>query len=192
MLAVALPVLVYAAVREFDNKKGSLPVLVKESAAVQFELTDAAGKKATEARWKNKIVVANFFFTHCPVICPKMTRELNKVQQQYYGDPNIVISSFSVDPVNDSPAVLKRYVERFGATGDNRQFLTGDKKQIYRLARNAFMLTATDGDGGPGDFIHSDKLVLLDTKKRVRGYYNGTVPAETDQLIADIKKLENE
>ena len=103
-----------------------------------------------------------------------------------------MLSSFTVDPVSDSISVLQNYAMKYGVSADQWQLLTGDKKQIYRLARNSFRVVATDGDGGPGDFIHSEKLILLDKEQRIRGYYDGTSQKEVNKLIRDIKKLRNE
>ena len=120
-----------------------------------------------------------------------MTSNLKRVQQAF-GEGEILINSFSVDPQRDSAVQLKKYAEKFKINSANWQLLTGDKKDIYKLARNSVMIVATDGDGGPDDFIHSEKLVLIDKQKKIRGYYDGTSKKETDQLIYDIKKLIHE
>ena len=96
------------------------------------------------------------------------------------------------NPETDSAAVLARYARRFGINETSWQLLTGSKKEIYLLARKSFQVIATDGDGGEHDFIHSNKLVLIDKTKHIRGYYDGTDEKETAELIKDIKKLENE
>ena len=96
------------------------------------------------------------------------------------------------DPERDNPERLRSYVNKFSINTNNWQLLTGTKTEIYRLARNGFMIVATDGDGGPEDFIHSEKLVLIDKQRRIRGYYNGTNSAEVNNLINDIKKLQHE
>jgi len=193
-----LPLAVYSGYLFFEQKFQSLPVYGKEEINDQkiqhtiaaFELINQDSINKGINDWKEKIVVADFFFTHCPVICPKMTANLKRVQQSFSDD--ILINSFSVDPQRDSAVQLKKYAEKFTINSVNWQLLTGDKKDIYKLARNSFMIVATDGDGGPDDFIHSEKLVLIDRQKRIRGYYDGTSEKETDQLIYDIKKLKNE
>ena len=114
--------------------------------------------------------------------------QLKRVQA--YGDKNLVINSFSVDPERDSTGQLKIYSARLGA-GNNWSLLTGDKKELYRFARKELLISATDGDGGPDDFIHSDNLVLIDKQKRIRGFYRGTDKDDVDRLIQDIKKLSN-
>lgn len=195
-----VPLVVYSGYLFFEQKFQNLPVYGKEQKVNNqkkahtigdFELINQDGIKKGINEWKGKIVVADFFFTHCPVICPKMTANLKKVQQSF-SDDEILINSFSVDPQRDSAVQLKKYAEKFKIDPSNWQLLTGDKKDIYKLARNSFMIVATDGDGGADDFIHSEKLVLIDRQKRIRGYYDGTSEKEVNTLIQDIKKLKNE
>ena len=121
-----------------------------------------------------------------------MTKSLIRIQEAFKTDAEILISSFTVDPERDSSAQLKKYARQYNVDTRNWNLLTGDKKEIYKLARNSFMLVATDGDGGPDDFIHSESLVLIDKQKKIRGYYNGTSNDEVNQLIIDIKKLKHE
>jgi protein SCO1/2 len=191
-VVVLLPMSVFALVKWFEKDYTQLPVMGGADQRIQnFSLTDQEGRHVTIADWNNKFIVADFFFTHCPVVCPKMTRSLKKVQQLYADEKDLLIASFSVDPENDSVAQLKKYATRMDIR-NNWQLLTGDKQQIYKLARNSFKVVATDGDGGPGDFIHSELLVLIDKSKQVRGYYNGTDEAEVTRLLQDIKRLQKE
>ena len=158
-----------------------------------FNLTNQDAKPISSSNWKDKIVVADFFFTYCPTICPKMTRSLKRVQEAFQDDENsVLINSFSIDPERDDPQRLKSYAKKFSISNHNWELLTGSKEEIYKLARNGFMIVATDGDGGPNDFIHSEKLVLIDKQRRIRGYYNGTDEKEVNNLIQDIKKLQHE
>lgn len=175
ILVFIIPVTAYALVSLYEKKIQKLPVYgpIKEvdgekikSVVGDFTFTNQNGDKISSEIWKNKIVVANFFFTHCPVICPKMTANLKNVQNEYKNDNRVIISSFSVDPERDSTAQLKLYAERFNINSSKWQLFTGDKKALYRFARNDMMIIATDGDGGPDDFIHSDKLVLIDKQKK--------------------------
>jgi protein SCO1 len=156
-----------------------------------FTLTNQNGNQWGTADWKDKIVVADFFFTSCPVVCPKMTRSVQLVQRKFR-DEAILFTSISIDPVRDDPERLRAFAEKYQIDLSKWHLLTGDKREIYRLARNAFRLVATDGDGGPDDFIHSDKLVLIDPQRRVRGYYSGTDDTEIKRLINDIIKLQHE
>ena len=190
---VVLPLSVFAVVNWYEKTVQKLPVLVsKDHRITDFKLTNQHGGTTTTKDWENKIVVADFFFTRCPSVCPKMTNNLKKVQAANINNSDVFIASFTVDPENDSTAVLQKYVNRFQINENNWHLLTGSKKDIYRLARKSFLVIATDGDGGPDDFIHSDLLILVDKQKRIRGYYEGTVEKEVQQLIKDIKKLENE
>lgn len=193
LIVFALPFTVYAMVNLYERKWETLPVLGKEDHKIAaFELQNHKSESVTKDRWQGKIVVANFFFTRCPVICPKMTTHLRQVQQAFADDAGVWISSFTVDPENDSSTQLAAYAHRFALDTHQWDLLTGDKKSIYALARNSFLVVATDGDGGPNDFIHSEKLVLLDKQQRIRGYYDGTSDSEVAQLITDIKKLKHE
>ena len=193
IVVITLPITVFALVNWYDTSVKALPVLIDKNHKIEdYKLTNQEGREVSTKEWKNKIVVANFFFTHCPSICPKMVTNLKEVQQAFPQDENLLIVSFSVDPEKDSVSVLKKFATRFHINEADWSLITGSKIEIYRLARNSFKVTATDGDGGPEDFIHSDKLILIDTKKQIRGYYTGTDKTEVAQLIKDIKKLENE
>ena len=190
---IILPVSVFAVINWYQRSVQELPVLVDKNHKIDdYQLTNQQGQIVSTREWNDKIVVSNFFFTRCPSICPKMIKNLKEVQRSYSGSKNLLIVSFSVDPERDSEKVLKNYAVRFDINEANWDLLTGSKIEIYRLARNSFQVTATDGDGGPEDFIHSDKLVLIDKKKQIRGYYKGTDENEVAQLIKDIKKLQNE
>lgn len=191
-IVIGIPIAFYAVSLYWEQKFAKLPVFGKANHTIPaFSLTNQEGKIFNSDEWTNKIVVADFFFTHCAVVCPKMTNNLKKVQSSFTWD-EIFITSFSVDPERDNANRLKWYEDKFEINSTNWQFLTGDKKDIYRLARNGFMLVATDGDGGHDDFIHSEKLVLIDRQRRIRGYYDGTSETEVNKLIHDIKKLQHE
>ena len=189
---VALPLSVFAVVNWYERAVQPLPVLVNKNHTIDnYRLINQSGNESTTKEWEGKIVVANFFFTHCPSVCPKMTNNLKRVQDGVR-NKNLLFVSFSVDPERDSSIQLQKFAHRFDIDASNWHLLTGSKKEIYRLARKSFQVIATDGDGGENDFIHSDQLILIDTKKRIRGYYEGTEKKEIMQLIKDIKKLDNE
>mgnify|MGYP003402263590 CR=1 FL=1 len=194
LLVLALPAAAYALITAYENNVGALPILgrTKDHRIETFELINQDGEKKGTADWNTKIVVTDFFFSHCPSICPKMTKNLKKIQEAFAGDNNLLLNSISMDPERDSAAQLKKYASQYNIDTRNWNLLTGSKKDIYKMARNSFMIVATDGDGGPDDFIHSEKMVLIDTQKRIRGYYDGTSSKEVNQLIRDIKKLKNE
>jgi protein SCO1 len=201
LVALILPCLAWLIVESYENTVQKLPVLGRYDIARgskgshridNFRMVNQDNRAVTARDWSNKIIVADFFFTHCASVCPKMTANLKKIQDELGDDPGVRFFSFSVDPERDSVARLKEFARQFKIDTKNWDLLTGDKKEIYKLARNSFMIVATDGDGGPDDFIHSEKLVLIDQQRRIRGYYNGTSGSETAQLYRDIKKLKNE
>lgn len=159
----------------------------------EFSFTDQSGKAYGSKELKGKIYVAEYFFTTCGTICPVMNAEMQRVQSAYKGNDHLKILSFTVDPETDSVAQMKMYAEGHGADPNQWHFLTGDKKDLYKLARRSFFVlkpaeAANQGDVG-SDFIHTNYFVLVDTKKRIRGYYDGTNSKEVDKLIGDIQKL---
>jgi protein SCO1/2 len=201
LVTLVLPSLAWLIIEAYEIRVQQLPVLgrydinrgSKASHHISdFSLVNQDNKKITSDALSDKIVVADFFFSHCASVCPRMTANLKKLQKELKNDPEVRIYSFSVDPERDSAARLKEYATQFEIDTQNWDLLTGDKKDIYKLARNSFMIVATDGDGGPNDFIHSDKIVLVDKQRRIRGYYDGTSESETRQLSRDIKKLKHE
>ena len=189
---VLLPMSVFALVKWYEHSFTKLPVLGVDNHTISdFELVNQYGATTSLHDWEGKITVNNFFFTHCPSICPKMVRNLKNVQQLLGRDSELLINSFTVDPERDSVAQLKAYASRMDIN-NNWQLITGDKKEIYKLARKSFLVVATDGDGGPNDFIHSEMLVLVDKQKRIRGFYSGTDGDDMKNLLRDIKRLERE
>lgn len=190
---LVIPFTAFAVYRFYQDKMQKLPVLGgKDHYIGEFHLTDQQGRTKSTQDWKDHIVIANFFFTHCLVVCPKMMNNLKTVNDHFQNDDKIKINSFSVDPLHDSVVQLQKYISQLGIPTAKWDLLTGGKKEVYKLARNSFEVVATDGDGGPDDFIHSDKLILIDPQKRIRGYYDGIDKKEISNLITDIKKLENE
>lgn len=189
---VLLPMSVFAVVKWYEHSFTRLPVSgATDHTIAHFQLVNQYGATTSLQDWEGKITVNNFFFTHCPSICPKMVRNLKSVQQLLGRDNEILINSFSVDPERDSVAQLKSYASRMDIQR-NWQLITGNKKEIYKLARKSFLVVATDGDGGPDDFIHSEMLVLVDKQKRIRGFYKGTDEEDVKNLLRDIKRLEQE
>jgi protein SCO1/2 len=187
---VVVPLSVFGITQWYETHVQRLPVLGPENHTISsFHFKDQTGHIIDNQMWKGKIVVADFFFTSCPAVCPKVAYQLKRVQA--YADKNILINSFTVDPERDSVAKLKIYADHMGI-GSNWHLLTGEKISLYRFARKDLMIIATDGDGGPADFIHSESLVLIDPLGRIRGYYKGTDEGEVNRLIHDIDKLKNE
>jgi protein SCO1 len=154
-----------------------------------FALLDQRGDTLRLADLEGRIIVADFFFTTCPTICPKMSVQMARVQEAFPDEPRLVLLSHSVTPELDTPAVLQEYAERHGARYDRWRFLTGERKQIYDLARRSYFAAMDEGDGGPDDFVHTENFVLVDPQHRLRGFYDGTSEQDVDRLISDLRKL---
>ena len=157
-----------------------------------FSLTNQNGLTITENDYMNKIYVADFFFTTCPSICPKMTANMGLIQENIKTDNQVLLLSFSVTPEIDSVQQLKRYAIEKGVIDSKWNLLTGDKKEIYELARKSFLAVKSDGDGGEHDMIHTENFILVDPEKRIRGFYDGTDTNAMDELLSDIKVLQME
>jgi protein SCO1 len=205
-LLIVIPFTVFGIMRWINNNYTTLPYygetqkikLVngseKEAPFIvpSFTFINQDNQPLTSDFVEKKIWVADYFFTSCNSICPKMTMHLQKVNEAFKHDDDVKLISFTVDPDRDTPGALQLYAAKCNATPNQWQFVTGDKKALYAYARKALFIIATDGDGGPGDFIHSENLVLIDAHKHIRGYYDGTSDAEVNQLIKDIKRLQKE
>lgn len=199
---ICLPLLAYSLVRWTEDRYARLPWFgpnnipagSPQQAAILpvFVFTNQYGNTVTNTRLQQQITVANYFFTSCPVVCPAMMKQLQRVRAAFSHDNSVCLVSLTVDPIRDSSTTLLHYSQRLGLPAQGWELLTGDKPSLYRFARKGLYITATDGDGGPDDFIHSENIVLLDRQQHIRGYYNGTSATATDQLIADIKKLQHE
>jgi protein SCO1/2 len=154
-----------------------------------FSLVDQQGRTVTLADAEGRIIVADFFFTTCATICPKMTANLERVQEAFRQEPRLLILSHSVTPEMDSVPVLADYAALHGADPERWRFLTGDRAQIYALARRSYFACLDEGDGGAQDFVHTENFVLVDPLRRIRGFYDGTRGDEVDRLIGDIGRL---
>ena len=154
-----------------------------------FSLINQNGDTITEKDYKDKIYVADFFFTTCQTICPVMTKNMAEVQKKIMLDDEIMLLSHTVTPEIDTVAQLKRYAIEKGINDAKWNLVTRDKKQIYELARKSYLAVKDDGDGGPFDMIHTENFMLIDKERQIRGYYDGTDPEEIDRLINDIKIL---
>ena len=155
-----------------------------------FSLTNQNGKIITQEYYDNKIYIADFFFTTCPTICPIMTENMFQIQEKTIGN-DVLLVSYSVTPEIDSTAQLKKYALEKGVNDNKWNLLTGDKKQIYDLARKSYLVAKNNGNGGKYDMIHTENFVLIDKEKRIRGFYDGTNNEEMDKLLKDVKILEN-
>lgn len=154
-----------------------------------FSLINQNGETITQDDYKDKIYVADFFFTTCQTICPVMTKNMHEVQKAFITDNEVKMLSHTVTPEIDTIAQLKRYAQEKGVNASKWNLVTGDKKQIYELARKSYLAVKDDGDGGLFDMIHTENFMLIDKERQIRGYYDGTDPKEIERLIEDIKTL---
>ena len=158
-----------------------------------FTLTNQFGKKVSFDDLKGKIIIANFIFTSCPSICPTLTRNMKRLQDAFVKTDTIVrFISFTVDPVRDSPEKLKAFGDRFRINHDTWWMLTGSKKEIYDIALNEFKANIAQQEGVDTNFIHTDKLFLVDKDRVLRGWYNGLDSVRLDQIIKDVVLLNME
>ena len=157
-----------------------------------FSFTNQNNKIITQENYKNKIYVADFFFTTCQSICPIMTDHMAQIQEQLKNDEDILLLSHSVTPEIDTPDQLKRYASKKGVNDDKWNLVTGNKKEIYAMARKSYLAVRDNGDGGPYDMIHTENFMLIDKKRQIRGFYDGTNPDDIDRLLKDIAHLKKE
>lgn len=156
-----------------------------------FSMKNQNGETITQEFYNDKIYVADFFFTTCPTICPIMTENMGYVQEKIKNDSDVLLLSFSVTPEIDSVEQLKKYALEKNVINSKWNLVTGNKKDIYNLARTSYLVAKTNGDGGKYDMIHTENFVLVDKEKRIRGFYDGTNSKEMDQLLNDINILKN-
>ncbi len=154
-----------------------------------FSFTNQNGKTITQKDYEGKIYVADFFFTTCGSICPKMTTNLSDVQKAFANNPKVKLLSFTVFPETDSVPVLKAYAKKNQVNDTKWNLVTGDKKEIYTLARKSYLAVKLGKPSELYDMVHTENFVLVDTKKRVRGFYDGTNKDDIKRLIEDITFL---
>ena len=173
--------------KTFHKVKGkSIPDTIYHTLP-DFELTDQDGNQVSLKTFKDKIFVVNFFYAGCPSVCKLMNENVNVIDSLYKKNPMVYFASITVDPARDNVAALKNYASGFKSLSPKRMFLTGDTATIYNLARTGFLVNAVQT--GPNDFLYSDKLILIDSEKRIRGYYTGASSTEVDKLNNEIKVL---
>lgn len=158
-----------------------------------FELVNQLGDTITQKNFKDKIYVADFFFASCPGICPQMTSNMFKLQEEFINDDEVLFLSHSVTPTLDSVPVLKQYAKMNGVIDNKWHLVTGDKTQIYNLGRNQYFVENDLGTPKDiNDFLHSENFLLIDKNKHIRGIYNGLNRASLAQLVTDLKALKKE
>jgi protein SCO1 len=215
MLVLVAPVLLYLFLLNFGENQFKLPKYIPQIDSTSgeikivngdtifrqvpaFSFIDQNNKPVNQSLTKGKIYVANFFFARCGTICPKMSSQLTRVQEAFKDHSDVLLLSHTVDPQNDTPAVLKEYAKRYEAIGGKWFFLTGDKKALYDMAIKGYFVPVSDASeydkmikNIDEAFIHSEKLILIDKEGYMRGFYDGTDKKEIDRLILEIKILED-
>lgn len=157
-----------------------------------FQFVNQDGDTVTEKIVENKIFVADFFFTTCPSICPKMMVQMERVNEATKKLDEFIIISHTVDPAHDTVEVLAEYAKQMNVDSKRWMLVTGNKKDIYDLGMDGYKLAVDEDPRAPGGFLHSELFVLVDKHKRIRGYYDGTDTAQVGKLINDINILEAE
>lgn len=142
----------------------------------------------TEALFKDKLYISDFFFTSCPTICPKVKAQMLRIYEKYENNPNVVLISHSIDTKYDTPAVLKKFADKLDIDSKRWHLVTGERDDIYGIAKQYFIAAAEDANS-PGGYTHSGGLVMVDKRKHVRGVYDGTEPDEVTQLLVDMDRL---
>lgn len=180
------------------NEKTSLPIFGERKVVgtdtvyhtiAPFQFTDQDNNRVDNTTFRDKIYVADFFFTSCRTICPIMKTQMLRVYEATAEMPDVLILSHTIDPEYDTVALLHDFAERLGVEGKRWHFVTGVKDSIYKIAQTSYFATAMEDKTEPDGFIHSGAFLLIDKKGRIRGKYDGTKEEEVDRLIVDIKKL---
>lgn len=154
-----------------------------------FSFVNQNGDTITQKDYDGKIYVADFFFTTCGSICPKMTANLADVQKAVLDNPKVMLLSHTVFPETDSIPVLKAYAVKNGVVDSKWNLVTGDKKEIYTMARKSYLAVKLGRPDQLYDMVHTENFVLIDQKRRVRGFYDGTKKEDIQKLIEDINFL---
>jgi protein SCO1 len=155
----------------------------------EFRYQNQDGEWVDNAKVKGRVFVADFFFTSCPSICPKMTSQLKRLQILTEDIPELHFLSFSIDPEVDQPEVLRKYIQEYGVSTRNWDFLTGNEEETHELGVRGFLVHAESDEDAPGGFAHSPSFVLVDRDGLIRGIYDGTSTEDVDQLNKDIRRL---
>ncbi len=193
ILKVDKPLPIYQPNRvEVELVDSTIQHVKKYHKIADFSLINQNGKTVTQDDYKDKIYVADFFFTTCGTICPIMTDNMRDIQKEIMDDADVMLLSHSVTPKIDSVEQLKRYARRKGVDDEKWNLVTGDKKHIYELARKSYLAVKTNGNGDEYDMIHTENFMLIDKERQIRGFYDGTDREAISKLLKDIEKLKRE
>ncbi|MFC2123903.1 SCO family protein [Bacteroidota bacterium] len=154
-----------------------------------FVFIDQDSNIITNTTFKDKIYIADFFFTTCPTICPVMKAQMLRIYDRFIDEDRLLILSHTIDPDYDDVGVLHEFSNRLGAMSSKWHFVTGEKEAIYEIGQNSYMITAMEDENEPGGYIHSGAFILVDKYRRIRGMYDGTDANQVDRMINDISKL---
>lgn len=154
-----------------------------------FSFVDQDSNIVNNDTFKDKIYVADFFFTTCPTICPIMKAQMLRVYESFKDDPRLMLLSHTIDPDYDTVALLHDFADRLGVTSDKWHFVTGPKEDIYDIGQNSYMVTSMEDENEPGGYIHSGAFILVDWDRHIRGLYDGTDEKEVNRLMNDIHRL---
>jgi len=200
IIAIAMIGFVFFMTTQNKEKTPQLPFFGIDSISAQndtvwhkvgdFNLISQKSDTISQKNLDNIIFVADFFFVNCPGICVKMAKQMGRVYEAYASNPKVKMVSHTVNPEADSVKILYEYALQQGVTDHKKWlFLTGEKAVIYKLAREQYYATATQGDGGADDFVHTERFTLVDKNKHIRGFYDGTKESEVNQMMFDIDRL---
>lgn len=163
-----------------------------EHKIADFRFVNQDSAWVTNSTFKDKIYVADFFFTSCPTICPKMKKQMLRVYDKFKNESRISILSHTIDPNHDTVELLKKFSDGLGVKSNKWHFVTGDIDDIYTIGEKSYMVTAGEDEDAPGGYIHSGAFLLIDNHRRVRGVYDGTEPDQVSRLLFEIDLLLNE
>jgi protein SCO1/2 len=155
----------------------------------EFRFVDQDSQTVSLQTVAGKIYIADFFFTHCPTICPKVKQQMMRVYETFLEEPRFVMLSHSIDTRYDTVAQLRRYAEKMGIRSDKWHLLTGDHDEIYEIANQYYKVSAVVDSTAPGGFDHDGKILLIDPERHIRGFYDGTDPEAVDRMMEDIRFL---
>jgi protein SCO1 len=184
-----------------DKKEAPLPIFGEREVVGtdtvyhtigDFKFVDQDSATVTNETFRDKIYVADFFFTSCRTICPIMKTQMRRVYDSIQNDPEVLLLSHSIDPEYDTVGLLHDYAERLGVKSSKWHFVTGNKDDIYKIAQTSYFATALEDKSEPDGFIHSGAFLLIDRHKRIRGKYDGTKEEDVNRLMGDIQKLKEE
>lgn len=184
-----LPVLGQKSIVESTDSLGNPVTDTVYHTIPDFKFLSHMGDTVGREVMAGKVVIIDFFFTECKGICIPMSKNMARLQEEFIAEDNVFLLSHTVDPERDSVAKLYDYAQLYDVNPGRWLLLTGPKKDLYDIARKGYMITAGEGDGGPDDFIHSERFVLVDKEGRIRGYYDGTSDESIEKLSLDTKKL---